>query len=140
MNPAFQRYVEAASGLTNLTAKKAEQVARSLVRSGAAAGDQIGELTEDLMERQRRNREALAAFVKKESERAVGAMGLTTRRDQAALERRIDRLEAEIRRLGGSTARKSTAKKATAKKATAKKATAKKATAKKATAKKSTAK
>ncbi|MEX2328829.1 MAG: phasin family protein, partial [Nitriliruptoraceae bacterium] len=112
MNPAFQRYVEAASGLTNLTAKKAEQVARSLVRSGAAAGDQIGELTEDLMERQRRNREALAAFVRKESERAVGAMGLTTRRDQAALERRIDRLEAEIRRLGGSTARKSTAKKA----------------------------
>jgi polyhydroxyalkanoate synthesis regulator phasin len=121
VNKALQRYLDAASGITNLTTNKAEQVVKGLVRSGEAAGDQAETLVKDLLDRQQRNRDAVVALVKSETTRAVRAMGLATGTEVA-------------------TAKKATAKKATAKKATAKKATAKKATAKKATAKKATAK
>ncbi len=138
MNPAFQRYVEAASGFTNLTVAKAEQIAKALIRSGAAAGEQASDLVDDLMARQRKNRETASRFVKQESERAVRAMGLATSKDVAALERKIASLERQLATAKKSAAKKSTAKKAT-KKSAAKKSTAKKAT-KKSAAKRSTAK
>jgi polyhydroxyalkanoate synthesis regulator phasin len=156
VNRALQRYLEAASGLTNLTAAKAERVVKGLVRSGEEAGDQVGELVEELLERQRRNREAITALVKSETTRAVRAMGLATGKQVERLQKQVVDLKRELRRveqetgtedaqqapppLKKATAKKGTAKKGTAKKATAKKGTAKKATAKKGTAKKGTAK
>ncbi|MEX0831235.1 MAG: hypothetical protein WD007_01415 [Nitriliruptoraceae bacterium] len=143
MNPSLQRYIDAASGFTTVTAKKADQIARSLVRSGAAASDQLGEIAEDLVEKSRKNREVAAEFVKRESERAVKTMGLVRKKEIDTLQKQVSSLKSTVSRLerevGLKTGRTSTAKKATAKKATAKKATAKKATAKKATAKKTTA-
>jgi DNA-binding protein HU-beta len=147
MNKALQRYVEAASGLTNLTTAKAEQIAKQLVKSGEAATDNVGEIVEELLERQKKNREAMAALVKSETTRAVRAMGLATNTEVERLQKQVADLKRELSRVererGGAkkTAKKSTAKKAT-KKAT-KKSTAKKASkkaAKKSTAKKSTAK
>jgi polyhydroxyalkanoate synthesis regulator phasin len=155
VNRALQRYLEAASGLTNLTASKAEKIVKGLVRTGEEAGDQVGDMVEDLMERQRRNREAVTALVKSETTRAVRAMGLATGKQVERLQKQVVDLKRELRRVerdtgtesaarktedGGAPAKKATAKKASAKKATAKKATAKKATAKKASAKKASAK
>lgn len=149
MNRAFQRYVEAASGLTNLTAAKAEQVVKGLVRSGEAAGDQVGELVDDLLERQRRNREALSAVVKSETTRAVRVMGLATsneverlQKQVADLKREVTRLERELAGAGEAATAGGGAKKA-AKKATKKtgaKKTARKKTARKKAARKKTAK
>lgn len=146
MNPALQRYLEAASGFSSLTAKKADQLARSLVKSGAAASDQLGDLAEDLIERQRKNSEAAARFIKRESQRAVEAMSLARQRDVQQLQSQVERLNASVTKLeqqlrsGSGPAKKATAKKATAKTAATKKTAAKKTAAKKTTAKKATAK
>jgi polyhydroxyalkanoate synthesis regulator phasin len=124
VNPALQRYLDAASGLTTLTTAKAEQIAKQLVKSGEAAQDQMGELVDELLERQRHNREAIADLVKSETSRAVRVMGLATNSEVEELQRQVAELKREVKRLeGGGTAKKAT-KKAT-KKAGAKKATKK---------------
>jgi polyhydroxyalkanoate synthesis regulator phasin len=160
VNRALQRYLEAASGITNLTTAKAEQVVKGLVRSGEAAGDQAETLVRDLVDRQQRNRDAVVALVKAETTRAVRAMGLATGTEVERLQKQVADLKRELTRVerdtgttppsgassaatsattDGAATEEAPAKKATAKKATAKKAT-KKATAKKATAKKATKK
>jgi len=164
MNSSVQRYLEAATGLTMLTASKAEQLVKQMVRSGEAAGDQVGDLVEDLLARQRKNRDAVAALVRSETVRAVRAMGVATTSEVERLQKQVAALKREIARTGradgpdGSpasggespmarkatttTAAKTTApsKKATAKKTAAKKTAAKKVTGKKATAKKTSKK
>jgi polyhydroxyalkanoate synthesis regulator phasin len=156
VNRALQKYLDAASGLTNLTAAKAERIVKGLVRSGEDAGDQVGDLVEELLERSKRNREALAALVKSETTRAVRAMGLATGKQVERLQKQVVDLKRELRRVEsatgteeasprsaddpGTSAKRTAAKKTAAKKATAKKASAKKAAAKKASAKKATAK
>ncbi len=145
MNPAIQKYLEAASSFTTMTTAKAEKIAKQMVKSGEAAGDQVGELVDDLLERQKKNQEAVTSLVKSETTRAVKAMGVASSDEVERLQKQVADLKREVARLqdGGSgspKAAKKTAKK-TAKKSAGKK-TAKKAakkTAKK-TAKKSAGK
>jgi polyhydroxyalkanoate synthesis regulator phasin len=146
VNKAMQRYVEAASGLTNLTTAKAEQIAKQLVKSGEAASDQVGDIVEELLDRQKKNREAMAALVKSETTRAVRAMGLATsteverlQKQVADLKRELSRVERERAKTGKKAASKKSSTKKAAKKSTAKKAASKKSSSKKA-AKKSTKK
>lgn len=145
VNRALQKYIEAASGLTNLTASKAERIVKQLVRSGEAAGDQVGEMVDDLLAKQKQNRDAVGALVKSETTRAVHAMGMATSAEVERLQKQVAELRRQLSRLERDTAArpaKATAKKAArrsgAKKGTAKKGT-KKAT-KQATAKKATKK
>lgn len=156
MNNAMQRYVEAASGLGNLTKASAEKIVKQLVRQGEAATDNAGDLVDELLERQRRNRDAVASIVKAETNRVVKAMGLASVREVERLQKQVADLKRSLAeaektaksaqrtadRAAGSSkpATKATAKKAaTKKKASAKKSPAKKTT-KKAPAKKSPAK
>lgn len=127
MNRALQRYVEAASGLTTLTTKRAEQIARQLVKSGEAAQDQMGELVDELLERQKKNREAVTALVKSETNRAVRAMGLATNKEVERLQRQVADMKRELNRVEGQvgTTRKKTASKKAAKKSGTKKASKK---------------
>jgi polyhydroxyalkanoate synthesis regulator phasin len=122
VNPALQRYVDAATGLTEITTAKAEQIAKQLVKSGEAAQDQMGELVDELLERQKKNREAIASLVKTETNRAVRAMGLATTKEVDGLKRELASVKRELSRVEGQvgTVKKKTAKKAT-KKAGAKK-------------------
>jgi polyhydroxyalkanoate synthesis regulator phasin len=146
VNNALQRYVEAASGLTNLTTAKAEQIAKQLVKSGEAYSDQVGDIVDDLLERQKKNREAMAALVKSETNRAVRAMGLATSTEVERLQKQVADLKRELSRVErerAKAAKKSTAKKSTAKKSASKKSSkkaAKKSTSKKSAAKKGTSK
>lgn len=141
MNEAIQKYLEAASGVTNLTKSKAEQIAKQLVRSGEAASDQVGEVVDQLMERQRKNQEAVTALVRSETSRAIRAMGLASRSEVERLQKQVADLKREVATMDppsrSSGPAKKTAKKSAAKK-TAKKTPGKK-TAKK-TGKKTTAK
>ena len=140
MNSALQKYLDAASGLTNLTTTKAEQVAKGLVRSGEAAGDQVQDLVDDLMTRQRKNREAMVALIKSETNRAVHSMGLATSKEVERLQKQVADLKRELAKVSGAPApAKKTAKKTAAKKTAAKKTAAKKTAAKKTAAKKTTA-
>lgn len=138
MNKALQRYLDAASGLGNLTTAKAEQIVKQMVRSGETAGDQAQDLVKELLERQQRNREAVTALVKAETTRAVRAMGLATGTEVERLQKQVADLKRELSRVERDTTDTGAASKATAKKAT-KKTAAKKAT-KKAAAKKATKK
>jgi polyhydroxyalkanoate synthesis regulator phasin len=136
MNEALQRYLDAASGVTNLTKSKAEQLAKQLVKSGEAASDQVGELVDQLMERRRKNQDAVSAMVKSETSRAVRAMGLATRSEVERLQKQVADLKREVATMdrgSGAGPAKKAAKKSPAKK-TAKKAAKKSA---KKTAKKS---
>lgn len=149
MNPAWQRYFEAASGLTALTAQRAERVVKGLVRSGEAATDQVSDLVDDLINRQRKNRESVVALVRSETTRAVHAMGLATTEEVERLQRQVADLKREVSRLeresGGSArprkkATKKAAKKTGAKKGTTRKTSGAKKATKKSGAKKSAAK
>lgn len=148
MNSAVQKYLDAASGLTNLTKNRAERIVKQLVRQGEAAGDQVGDLVEELLGRQRRNRELLTQMVKSETKRAVRAMGLATNVEVERLQKQVADLKREVTRAAGSTsdagaapakkaARKSSAKK-TARKTSARKSPAKKTARKAVTGKKAT--
>lgn len=149
MNPALQKYLDAASGWTSLTAKKAEQIVKQLVRSGEAASDQVGDLVDDLLERQRGNREAMTALVRSETTRAVRAMGLATSTEVERLQRQVADLkrelqDVELERGSGTGSRTSGAtgagKRTRAKKTSGKKTAGKKTGGKKTGAKKTAAK
>jgi polyhydroxyalkanoate synthesis regulator phasin len=115
----WQKYVESASGLTEVTRRRAEQIVRSLVKQGEIAADNMERAVEDLLQRSEENRKAVASLVRSESERAVGRFGLARKRDVERLEKQVDRLEKELRDLRGP---KKASKKAAKKSATSKRA------------------
>lgn len=130
MNGALQRYLDAASGLSNLTKGRAEQIARQLVKSGEAATDQVGDLVEELMERQKENRDAVTQLVKAETQRAVRAMGLATNEELERLQRQVADLRRQLaaaEKAAAAAEQPADTAPVTAKKATRKKATSKKA-------------
>ena len=136
MNKAWQRYLEMATGATNVTQRRAEQVVKSLVKQGELAAERAEKAVDDLLQRSEENRKAVASIVRSETERAVGRLGLARQRDIDRLERKVERLEAKV--AGGAA--KKTAKRAQKSSTSAKKSSAKKSTAKKTTGKKSAAK
>jgi polyhydroxyalkanoate synthesis regulator phasin len=147
LNDAVQKYLQAATGLTTLTKTKAEQIAKQLVKQGEAATDNVGELVDDLLERQRKNREAVTALVKAETQRAVRAMGLATTTEVERLQKQVADLKRELAKAeskaaagGAKKSTRTSAKKTTKKASTPAGTAAKKTTAKKASTKRSNAK
>ena len=118
---------------TELRRSQARRLASDLVAQGQLARDQLGAAVDELVEISRSRSEELRTIIRSEVQRQLGGLGLATKNDLAALERRL-RAAPPAR----ATAKKSPTRKA-AKKA-AKKPAAKKAAAKKATAKKPAAK
>ena len=132
-------YWEVAGGLTDVTRQRAVATARA-VWSGdgvdqvvPGALGQVQSLADELVALSRSNRELVKALVSAEVDRALGAMGLATRDEVAALQRRVDRLAATVDALvaAGSATAKGPGAKKPAKKPAAKKPAAKKPTAKK---------
>jgi polyhydroxyalkanoate synthesis regulator phasin len=162
---ALRGYAQAVAGLTELTRQRARELAQAVLASSQAAvspsagvvPSQVSQLAEDMIATARSNRTLLLDVVRTEVERSVNALGLAgpaeVKRMQqrvAALERRVEELEDEVRPTPATVAKKATVKKAAVKKAPATKAAAQKSTplkstplkstAQKATAKKATAK
>ena len=107
----LKRYLDAGMAFTQLTRARADAIVKELVRAGEVRRERTQETVDDLVERSRRNTEALLGMVRKEVTSQLSQLGLATKEDLARLERR----------LGGAT-KKAPAKKAPAKKAAAKKA------------------
>jgi polyhydroxyalkanoate synthesis regulator phasin len=131
-NEVFRRYLDLGAAFTHVTRERAEELMRELVRLGDLQREQAQGWVDDVLDRSRKNTEALLDLIREEVARQLSSMSLVTRDDVSRL----------VTRLTPTPARKGAAKKAT-KKATTKKAPAaraKKAPAKKAPAKKSTAK
>jgi polyhydroxyalkanoate synthesis regulator phasin len=145
VDKAWQRYLEAASGLTDMTQQRAERVVKTLVKQGELAAERAEKAVDDLLKRSEQNRKVMSALVRNETEKAVARLGLARQRDLDRLERQIAQLEQKVAAAGqaakkasASTAKKSSARKSSAKKSSAKKSSAKKSSAKKSSAKKST--
>jgi polyhydroxyalkanoate synthesis regulator phasin len=142
----LKKYLDAGVSFTNLTQAKAEALVKELVKVGEVQTEQAQAAVIDLLERSKKNTEALIEQIRKEISESAESLGLATIADIT----RLEKLIASIK-IPGSTsaaapeapapaAKKAAAKKAPAKKAPAKKAAAKKAPAKKAPAKKAAAK
>ncbi|WP_067965190.1 hypothetical protein [Nocardiopsis trehalosi] len=112
---AVRAYLDAASGLTELTRKRAVAAAKTLLRAaddrapgtrgtdaaeGAAGAPRVGAtiqtLATDLIETSRANREALDALVRAEVEQVLGRLDLVRRDDYDRLARRVAELERRL--------------------------------------------
>jgi polyhydroxyalkanoate synthesis regulator phasin len=91
MLDAVRRYVEA--GREALTPKKAEDLARSLVKQGQVRRDQAARVAADLLEWSRRSSERFRNTIAREVKRQLGRAGLATKAEVEALRRRVRKLE-----------------------------------------------
>ena len=156
MVETWRAYTQMASGLGELTAARAREVARGLLSGGVPGvpfgapqmAGSVAAVAEDLLSAARANRGLLVEVVRAEVDRAVAGLGLVTAAEMTSLRQRVRDLERDVESLhassrgrttGQTTARKTPARKTTARKTTAGKTTARKTAAKKSTAKKSTA-
>ncbi|MSO26991.1 MAG: hypothetical protein EXQ60_02855 [Candidatus Nanopelagicales bacterium] len=96
-------YLQMASGLTDVTASKAKEIALALVSQGmnisSKAPDVVGqvqELADDLVTTSKENREMLLGLIRAEVDRAVGRMGFVREDELAALRRHVQRLEQQL--------------------------------------------
>ena len=96
-------YLQMASGLTEVTAAKAREIAMTLVGQGMSLGTkapdvvgQVQELADDLVATSKGNRDLLTNMIRSEVDKAVGRMGFVREDELAALRRHVQRLELEV--------------------------------------------
>jgi len=102
-------YLQVASGLTDVTRQRATATAKSLLGDGGLGGasdkvnvGQVQSLAEELVAASKANRELLTGLIRAEVDRAVGALGLATRDDVAALRRQVERLQHDMREMAST--------------------------------------
>lgn len=134
--PDLTRLIDAGADFVELTRSQARGRARVLVDQGVLAQNQVQAFVDGIVDESRRRRAAAVGLVRNEVARQVKSLGLVTRDDLAASERRLRRelsaTKAKAKATKPAKATKSTkAAKPAAKKSAAKKPAAKKAGAKK---------
>lgn len=90
MRDDLRRVALFGSGVAELTRNRAEQIAR------------------DLLERSKQNRDELMKVIRGEIQNQIASLGVATKRDLERMERRIARLEAQVKESKKKTAAKST--------------------------------
>lgn len=121
-SPNWKRALETGMQFTEMRRSQARELAKELVEQGQVARDQLSATVDELMEMSRRRREDLRKIVQHEVQRQLGGLGLATKADLQALERRLTKANREAKK---SPSKKSAAKSGGDKKAAAKKASAK---------------
>jgi polyhydroxyalkanoate synthesis regulator phasin len=129
MFDAVRKYVEA--GREALTPRRAEDLARTLVREGQARRDQVSRVAGDLLQWSRKNSERLRETIRGEVKRQIARSGVATKDDLEPLKRRIRALESSR-----STTRRSSSPKSPPKSTRA--SASRKATSRQSTSRKST--
>jgi polyhydroxyalkanoate synthesis regulator phasin len=119
--PDWKRALDTGAQFTELRRSQARKLAADLVAQGQLARHQVGAYVDELVEASRRRSEQLRAIVRTEVERQLGAIGVATKRDLDALERKLRAADGAKSARGAGT--KPGAKKAATKRAPAKKAT-----------------
>jgi polyhydroxyalkanoate synthesis regulator phasin len=129
----WRRVMETGMQFTELRRSQARAIVVELVAQGHLARDQMSAAVDEVVDMSRRRSDDVRKLVQHEVQRQLGALGLATKSDLAALERRLERTTRDA--AANPPAKQAAARKAPAK-TTAKQAPAKKAPAKKAAAKK----
>jgi polyhydroxyalkanoate synthesis regulator phasin len=118
--PDWQRLLETGMQFTEMRRSHARALARDLVAQGHLAREQMASAVEDLLDMSRRRTDALRKLVRAEVQRQLGALGLATQKDLAALERRLTKAAREATKKPAKKATKPAAKRPASKKAAAK--------------------
>jgi polyhydroxyalkanoate synthesis regulator phasin len=95
MLETVRKYVEA--GMEALSSKRAEELAKGLVKQGEARKEQVGKVARELAEWSKKSRERLAEVVQREVKKQVDGLGLATKKDVDALKKRVKSLEGKAR-------------------------------------------
>jgi polyhydroxyalkanoate synthesis regulator phasin len=85
----LKRYLDAGMAFTQLTRARAEGIVKEWVRAGEVQRDRTQEAVDELVDRSRRNTEALISVIRKEIASQLGQLGLATKEDLAKLERKL---------------------------------------------------
>ena len=96
-------YIQMASGLTEVTAAKAKELAMNLVSQGmqltTKAPDVVGQvqdMADGLVTTSKENREMLIGLIRAEVDRSVGRLGFVREDELAALRRHVQRVEQQL--------------------------------------------
>ena len=116
----WTRALETGMQFTELRRSQARSIVADLVAQGHLARDQMGAAVDEVIEISRRRSDDLRKVVQGEVQRQLGALGLATKADLDALERRMTRANRETQKKTGPT--KKPAKKPAKRSATSAKA------------------
>ena len=133
--PDLSRLIDAGADFVELTRTQARGRAKVLVDQGVLAQSQVQAFVDGIVDESRRRRAAAVGLVRNEVARQVKSLGLVTRDDLAASERRLRR-ELSASKAKAAAKKPKAAKATKAAKPAAKQSAAKKTAAKKAGAKK----
>jgi polyhydroxyalkanoate synthesis regulator phasin len=118
--PDWKQVLEAGQQFTELRRSQARTLAADLVAQGHLARDQMSAAIDELIDLSRRRTDQLRKVVQKEVQRQLSTIGVATKKDLDALERRVAKQLRETKKAAGAAkaAKKSAAKSAkTARKA-----------------------
>ncbi|HEV7526099.1 MAG TPA: hypothetical protein VGP92_14100 [Acidimicrobiia bacterium] len=113
-SPDWKRALETGMHFTEMRRSQARAIVSDLVAQGHLARDQMGAAVDEVIDLSRRRSEDLRKVVQTEVQRQLGALGLATRADLNALERRMTRANREAKK--SAPAKRAAAKKPAAKK------------------------
>src|SRR5215207_6139079 len=85
----FRRYVEAGMALGQLTQAKAEALVRELLQLGDDRATEVQDRLGELVERTRRDLEAMRTMVRREISAQLRTLDVVTKQDLEALESRL---------------------------------------------------
>jgi polyhydroxyalkanoate synthesis regulator phasin len=116
--PDWKQILEAGMQFTEMRRSQARSLAADLVAHGHLARDQMATTVDEFVELSRRRTADLRKIVQAEVARQLGTVGIATKKDLAALERRLTKASREAKKAPAK--KKATKKPATGKKATRK--------------------
>jgi len=112
----WKRVLETGMQFTELRRSQARAIVSDLVAQGQVARDQMGAAVDEVLDMSRRRSEDLRKVVQHEVQRQLGSLGLATKSDLSALERRLTRANREAKKTGpakkSSSGKKSASKSA----------------------------
>ena len=113
----WRRVLETGMQFTELRRSQARAIVSDLVAQGHLARDQMASAVDEVLEMSRRRSEELRRLVQNEVQRQLGSLGLATKADLVALERRLTRANRESKKAGAKKTEASKSKKSSSKKA-----------------------
>jgi polyhydroxyalkanoate synthesis regulator phasin len=87
--PDWKQVLEAGQQFTELRRSQAKTLAADLVAQGQIARDQMAAAVDELLDISKRRSEQMRSVVQKEVQRQLRTLGVATKRDLDALERRM---------------------------------------------------
>lgn len=109
--PDWKHALETGMQFTELRRSQARAIVSDLVAQGHLARDQMNSAVDEVIEMSRRRSEDLRHVVQSEVQRQLGSLGLATKSDLSALERRLTRANRETKKKTGPKKKATAAKK-----------------------------